>query len=87
MKDANKVYLSPTYSTAKMDNYNGMLKLGYDINDNQRIEASYIGYSSKSDLNLGLNTGIYGVRPTIGEGQEKAWKQPHRELQEIITLE
>lgn len=71
MKDANKVYLTPTYSTAKMDNYNGMLKLGYDINENQRVEASYIGYSSRSDLNLGLNTGIYGVRPTIGEGQGK----------------
>ncbi|KMQ70014.1 TonB-dependent receptor [Chryseobacterium sp. FH2] len=68
MKDADGTYLSPTYSTSKMDNYNGMLKLGYNINDNQRIEASYIGYASKSDLNLGLKTGKYGVTPTIGEG-------------------
>lgn len=72
MKDASGVYLSPTYSTAKMDNYNGMLKLGYNINDNQRIEASYIGYSSRSDLNLGLSTGKYGIRPTIGEGVGKS---------------
>ena len=36
MKDADGVNLSPTYSTAKMNNYNGMLKLGYNINDNQR---------------------------------------------------
>ncbi|SIT25896.1 iron complex outermembrane recepter protein [Chryseobacterium ureilyticum] len=72
MKDANKVYLTPTYSTAKMDNYNGMLKLGYDINENQRVEASYIGYSSRSNLNLGLKTGIYGVTPTIGEGEGKS---------------
>ncbi len=71
MKDADGVYLSPTYSTAKMDNYNGLLKLGYTINDNQRIEASYIGYSSRSDLNLGLSTGKYGSKPTIGEGLGK----------------
>ena len=68
MKDADGVNLSPTYSTAKMNNYNGMLKLGYNINDNQRIEASYIGYASKSDLDLGLKTGKYGITPTIGEG-------------------
>ena len=71
MKDADGVYLSPTYSTAKMNNYNGLLKLGYTINDNQRIEASYIGYSSRSDLNLGLSTGKYGSKPTIGEGLGK----------------
>ncbi|MDG4653528.1 TonB-dependent receptor [Chryseobacterium arthrosphaerae] len=74
MKDADGVLLSPTYSTAKMDNYNGMLKLGYDINDNQRIEASYIGYSSRSDLNVGLSTGKYGIQPTIGEGEGKSFE-------------
>lgn len=72
MKDADGVLLSPTYSTAKMDNYNGMLKLGYDINDNQRIEASYISYSSRSDLNVGLSTGKYGIQPTIGQGEGKS---------------
>jgi iron complex outermembrane receptor protein len=71
MKDADGVNLSPTYSPAKMNNYNGMLKLGYNIDDNQRIEASYIGYASKSDLNLGLKTGKYGITPTIGEGEGK----------------
>ena len=72
MKDGDGVMLSPTYSTAKMDNYNGMLKLGYDINDNQRIEASHIGYSSRSNLNLGLKTGVYGIEPTIGQGEGKS---------------
>ncbi len=71
MKDGDGVYLSPTYSTAKMDNYNGMLKLGYNINQNQRIEASYIGYASKSDLDLGLKTGKYAITPTIAEGAGK----------------
>lgn len=71
MKDADGVNLTPTYSTAKMDNYNGMLKVGYNINNDQRIEASYIGYSSRSDLNLGLVTGKYGIKPTIGEGVGK----------------
>lgn len=71
MKDADGINLSPTYSPAKMDNYNGMLKLGYNFNENQRIEASYIGYASKSDLNLGLKTGKYGQIPTIGEGESK----------------
>lgn len=71
MKDADGVNLTPTYSPAKMDNYNGMLKVGYNINNNQRIEASYIGYSSRSDLNLGLVTGKYGLKPTIGEGVGK----------------
>lgn len=71
MKDADGASLSPTSSPAKMDNYNGMLKLGYTISDNQRIEASYIGYASRSDLNLGLRTGKYGLIPTIGEGEGK----------------
>lgn len=71
MKDADGANLSPTYSPAKMDNYNGMLKLGYNINENQRLEASYIGYASKSDLDLGLKTGKYGLVPTIGEGKGK----------------
>jgi iron complex outermembrane receptor protein len=71
MKDADGVNLTPTYSPAKMDNYNGMLKVGYNINNDQRIEASYIGYSSRSDLNLGLVTGKYGFKPTIGEGVGK----------------
>lgn len=71
IKDADGINLSPTYSTAKMDNYNGMLKLGYNFNENNRIEASYIGYASKSDLNLGLKTGKYGLIPTIGEGEGK----------------
>ncbi|MGC5745101.1 TonB-dependent receptor [Chryseobacterium sp. NFX27] len=71
MKDADGVNLTPTYSPAKMDNYNGMLKVGYNINNNQRIEASYIGYSSRSDLNLGLVTGKYSLKPTIGEGVGK----------------
>lgn len=68
MKDADGANLSPTYSTAKMDNYNGMLKLGYNLTENQRIEASYIGYASKSELDLGLKTGKYGMIPTVGEG-------------------
>ncbi|WP_419869426.1 TonB-dependent receptor [Chryseobacterium sp. CT-SW4] len=68
MKDADGNNVSPSYSPAKMDNYNGMLKLGYDLNPNQRIEACYIGYASKSDLDLGLKTGKYGITPTIGEG-------------------
>ena len=71
LKDANGDNLSPTYSTAKMNNYNGMLKLGYNFNENNRVEASYIGYASKSDLNLGLKTGKYGLIPTIGEGLGK----------------
>ncbi|SHE48614.1 TonB-dependent receptor [Chryseobacterium vrystaatense] len=71
MKDADGVSLSPTYSTAKMDNYNGMLKVGYTINKDQRVEASYIGYASKSDLNLGMVIGKYGIKPTVGEGVGK----------------
>lgn len=71
LKDADGVSLSPTYSTAKMDNYNGMLKVGYTINKDQRVEASYIGYASKSDLNLGMVIGKYGIKPTVGEGVGK----------------
>nr|WP_314494748.1 TonB-dependent receptor [uncultured Chryseobacterium sp.] len=71
MKDADGISLSPTSSPARMNNYNGMLKLGYTINEKQRIEASYIGYASKSDLDLGLKTGKYGITPTIGEGSAK----------------
>ena len=69
LKDSDGKNLSPSYSTAKMDNYNGLIKLGYNFNENQRIEVSYLGYASKSDLDLGLKTGKYTITPTIGEGK------------------
>jgi iron complex outermembrane receptor protein len=66
LKDANSVNISPMYSLANLNTYNGMLKIGYEINKNQRIEASYIGYASKSFLELSTQIGKYGVTPTIG---------------------
>ncbi|WP_435522305.1 hypothetical protein [Chryseobacterium indoltheticum] len=71
-----------------MNNYNGLLKLGYDINDDQRIEVSYMGYASKSDLNLGIKTGKCGVTPTIGERIEgKVWKPLLKERPVTIITE
>lgn len=66
LKDANGVNVSPTYSLANMDTYNGLIKIGYEISDNQRIEASYIGYASKSFLNQEIQIGKWGETPSIG---------------------
>ncbi|TDE43789.1 TonB-dependent receptor [Flavobacterium rhamnosiphilum] len=66
LKDANSVNISPTYSLANMNTYNGLIKIGYEISENQRIEASYIGYASKSFLNQDVKIGKWGVTPTIG---------------------
>jgi iron complex outermembrane receptor protein len=66
LKDANSVNLSPTYSLANLNSYNGLIKIGYAISDTQRIEASYIGYASKSFLSQDLQVGKWGEIPTIG---------------------
>lgn len=66
LKDANSVNISPTYSLTNMNSYNGLIKVGYALSDTQRIEASYIGYASKSFLNQDVQIGEWGVIPTIG---------------------
>ncbi|MHA6697262.1 TonB-dependent receptor [Chryseobacterium sp. A321] len=67
LKDAEGQNMSTTYSPAEMDNYNGMLKVGYDINSDQRLELSYIGYASRSQLDFGNKVGVFGETATIGD--------------------
>lgn len=66
LKDANSVNIAPNYSLANMNTYNGLIKIGYAISEKQRIEASYIGYASKSFLNQDIKIGEWGVTPSIG---------------------
>jgi iron complex outermembrane receptor protein len=66
LKDANSVNISPNYSLANMNMYNGLIKIGYEISNTQRIEASYMGYASKSFLSQDVKIGQWGVIPSIG---------------------
>lgn len=66
LKDANSVNISPMYSLANLNVYNGLIKLGYELSEKQRVEVSYIGYASKSFLNQDTKVGKYGEIPTIG---------------------
>ena len=66
LKDANSRNVSPNYSLANINTYNGMIKIGYAISEKQRIEGSYIGYASKSFLNQDIKIGEWGITPSIG---------------------
>jgi iron complex outermembrane receptor protein len=65
-KDANSENLSPFYSLSNLNVYNGLVKIGYNISEKQRLEFSYIGYASKSFLDQDVREGKWGEIPTIG---------------------
>lgn len=76
LKDANSINIAPNYSLANMNTYNGLIKIGYEISEKQRIEASYIGYASKSFLNQDIKIGEWGVTPSIGVEVENRMGTP-----------
>ncbi|MEO8254972.1 MAG: TonB-dependent receptor [Flavobacterium sp.] len=75
-KDADSKNLSPFYSLSNLATYNGILKIGYAITEKQRIEASYIGYASKSFLDQDFIVGKWGETATTGIESNKRLGTP-----------
>lgn len=67
-RDAKGRILSPDYGMNDLRNINAFAKLGYDFNDNNRLEAMYNYYKSTQQTNYIAQAGVYGNfdRPTIG---------------------
>lgn len=64
--DGEDQYISPRYGLGDTKTINTQLKLGYDIDSKQAIEAMYNFYSSKQNTDLIAQNGTYLISPTIG---------------------
>jgi iron complex outermembrane receptor protein len=65
-KDAKGQVISPFQSLSETENVNLFAKLGYNINENSRIEVMYNYYRTMQNSNYIDSPGIYGVRPITG---------------------
>jgi iron complex outermembrane recepter protein len=65
-KDAKGVAITPIYSYGESDIVNSFAKLGYNINDQNRVEVMYNYFSSKQNSDYIEQIGKYGSTPTIG---------------------
>lgn len=76
-KDANGDVLPPIYGLGETDSYNAFAKLGYEINSNHKIQASYNFYSSRQTTNYLTINGDYrnGVKTTAKLGESKGVPQ------------
>lgn len=76
-KDADGDVLPPVYGLGETDSYNAFAKLGYDINSNHKVQASYNFYSSRQTTNYLTVNGDYknGVKTTAKSGESKGVPQ------------
>ena len=65
-KDAKGTVITPIYSYGESGIINTFAKLGYNINEQNRLEVMYNYFSSKQNSDYVEQVGVYGVRPTIG---------------------
>ncbi|AYA36706.1 ferric aerobactin receptor [Hymenobacter oligotrophus] len=65
-KDARGEVISPRYGLGETKTYNGFGKLGYDLNEKNRLELMYNYFSSRQNSDYVLRAGKYGQFPTIG---------------------
>jgi iron complex outermembrane receptor protein len=65
-RDAEGLVISPEYGLGETKSYNGFTKIGYDINDKQRLELMYNYFSSRQDSRYITKAGVYGVSPATG---------------------
>lgn len=65
-KDAQGTVITPIYSYGESNIINTFAKLGYNINEKNRIELMYNYFSSKQNSEYIEQIGKYGTRPTIG---------------------
>ena len=64
--DGEGLYISPRYGLGDIRSYNGMVKLGYKIDEDSHIEAMYNYFQSIQNTSLIASGGRYGVSPRIG---------------------
>ncbi|MBC5993254.1 TonB-dependent receptor [Pontibacter cellulosilyticus] len=79
LKDGEGLVISPLYGLGETKMYNGFSKLGYNINDNHRVEAMYNYFGSLQDTEYVLQNGKYGETPSIGvKGEVKGIEEGTR---------
>ena len=59
-------YISPRYGLGDVRTYNGLIKLGYQFDDDNKVEAMYNYYQSLQHTPLVASGGKYLQRPRIG---------------------
>lgn len=64
--DGTGEYISPRYGLGDVRTYNGLVKLGYQIDDDNKVEAMYNFYQSLQNTPLVASGGKYLERPRIG---------------------
>ncbi|MDO4881014.1 MAG: TonB-dependent receptor [Capnocytophaga sp.] len=64
--DGEGLYISPRYGLGNIRSYNGLIKLGYEIDEDHKIEAMYNYFQSIQHSPLIASGGVYGVSPRIG---------------------
>lgn len=76
-KDADGDVLPPIYGLGETDSYNAFAKVGYDINSNHKVQASYNFYSSRQTTNYLTFNGDYknSVKTTAKLGESKGVPQ------------
>lgn len=67
-RDAKGRVLSPEYGMNDLKNWNAFAKVGYDFNDNNRLELMYNYFESTQHTDYVAKAGVYGNfdSPTIG---------------------
>ncbi|POY38021.1 ferric aerobactin receptor [Solitalea longa] len=71
LKDADGNVISPDFGLGEMKTYNGFAKLGYDLNQDSRIELMYNFFRSEQRSDYVAKVGVYGETPTIGVPGER----------------
>ena len=64
--DGTGEYISPRYGLGDVRTYNGLVKLGYQFDDDNKVEAMYNFYQSLQNTPLVASEGKYLERPRIG---------------------
>ncbi|MCC3159377.1 TonB-dependent receptor [Hymenobacter sp. 15J16-1T3B] len=70
-RDARGAVISPRYGLGETKTYNGFAKLGYDLNDKNRVELMYNYFSSRQNSDYLTLNGKYGQYPSIGVKGER----------------
>ena len=64
--DRTGEYISPRYGLGDVRTYNGLVKLGYQFDDDNKVEVMYNFYQSLQNTPLVASGGKYLERPRIG---------------------
>jgi len=81
-KDGKGVAITPVYGYGESDIINTFAKLGWNINEQNRVEVMYNYFGSKQNSEYIEQIGTYGVTPTIGvkgevKGEDEGTRYNH----------